>query len=163
MASIQHTVQLSCPRGFPTLRHNEVNDAVANWTSEVCNDVCTEPTLQPITGEILTGASAIREDGARLNIAVNGFWGGHYEKKFFMSKSSTHMPPQTSSKASQQRTKSTGIAKSRLMNRECGKWSTQLLHTLGDVPLWWLCKCSHCMLQEARIDAGSLTVSHLLI
>ena len=40
----------------------------------VCNDVCIEPTLQP--GETLTGASAITEDGARLDIAANGFWGG---------------------------------------------------------------------------------------
>ena len=34
---------------------------VTNWMLKVCNDDCTEPTLQPITGEIPTGASAIKE------------------------------------------------------------------------------------------------------
>ena len=51
--------------------------------SEVCHDVCIEPTLQPITGEALSGASAITEDGARLDVAANGFWGGRFERAFF--------------------------------------------------------------------------------
>ena len=42
--------------------------------SEVCHDVCIESTLQPIAGEALSGASAITEDGARLDVAANGFW-----------------------------------------------------------------------------------------
>ena len=49
----------------------------------MCQDVCTEPHLQPVTGEVLKGASAIREDGARLDIAASGFWGGRYERCFF--------------------------------------------------------------------------------
>ena len=51
--------------------------------SEVCSDVCIEPNLQPITNETLRGASAITEDGARLDIAANGFWGGRFEKAYF--------------------------------------------------------------------------------
>ena len=46
-------------------------------------DVYLEPHLQPITGETLNGASAITEDGARLDIAANGFWGSRYERCFF--------------------------------------------------------------------------------
>lgn len=34
---------------------------------------CIEPFLQPIMGESLTGASTMKEDGATLNIAANGF------------------------------------------------------------------------------------------
>ena len=49
----------------------------------MCSDVCIEPTLQPISGEPITGASAVTEDGARLDIAANGFWGGRYERAFF--------------------------------------------------------------------------------
>ena len=30
----------------------------------------------------MSGASAITEDGARLDIAANGFWGGRFEKTF---------------------------------------------------------------------------------
>ena len=94
MAAIEHPYQLrlrdsvehslSCPKGsFPSIRHNEVRDTVGSWLSEVCSDVCIEPALQPITGETLTGSSAITEDGARLDIAVNGFWGGRYERAYF--------------------------------------------------------------------------------
>ncbi len=61
-----NTPALSCPKGgFPMLRHKEVRDLTANLMSEVCHDVCIEPPLQPVTGEALSGASAIREDGAR--------------------------------------------------------------------------------------------------
>ena len=84
LSSITVEHSLSCPKGgFPSIRHNEVRDTVGCWLSEVCNDVCIEPTLQPITGETLTGASAKAEDGARLDIAANGFWGGHYERAYF--------------------------------------------------------------------------------
>ena len=80
--SVQHA--LSCPTGgFPTLRHNEVRDLTADLMAEVCHDVCTEPPLQPLTGETLTGASAISEDGARLDIAASGFWGGRHNRAFF--------------------------------------------------------------------------------
>ena len=51
--------------------------------TEVCHDVCVEPTLQPITGEVLSNATAISDDGARLDIAANGFWGGRSERAFF--------------------------------------------------------------------------------
>ena len=80
--SVQHA--LSCPKGgFPTLRHNEVRDLTANLMAEVCHDVCTEPHLQPVTGETLSGASAITADGARLDVAACGFWGGRHERAFF--------------------------------------------------------------------------------
>ena len=73
--SVEHA--LSCPKGrFPSIRHNEVRDTVADWMSEVC-------TLQPITGETLTGTSAISGDGARLDVAANGFWGGRFERAYF--------------------------------------------------------------------------------
>lgn len=51
--------------------------------SEVCTDVCIEPNLQPVTGEALNGLSSNTQDGARLDIAANGFWGGTYERTFF--------------------------------------------------------------------------------
>ena len=80
--SVEHA--LSCPKGgFPSIRHNEVRDTVGGWLSEVCSDVCIELHLQPITGDMLTGASANTEDGARLDIAANGFWGGQFERAYF--------------------------------------------------------------------------------
>ena len=70
--SVEHA--LSCPRGgFPSIQHNEIRDVTADLLTEVCNDVCIEPDLQPLTGEALTGSSSNTQDGARLDIAANGF------------------------------------------------------------------------------------------
>ena len=41
-----------------------------------------EPDLQPITDETMTAATANTSDGARLDIAMNGFWGGRFERTF---------------------------------------------------------------------------------
>lgn len=79
--SVEHA--LSCPKGgFPSIRHNEIRDLTANLLTEVCSDVCIEPEMQPVTGEVLTGATSNSQDGARLDIAVNGFWGGRSERTF---------------------------------------------------------------------------------
>ena len=71
--SVEHA--LSCPKGgFPSLRHNEVRDITASLISEVCSNVCTEPTLSPVIGESLL-PSTVCSDGAWLNVAADGFWG----------------------------------------------------------------------------------------
>ena len=75
---------LSCPKGrFPSIRHNEVRDLTATLLTEICHDVRVEPDLQPITGEVMIGSSSITQDGARLDIVANGFWGGRFEKTYF--------------------------------------------------------------------------------
>ena len=51
--------------------------------TEVCPNVRTEPELQPLTGEILSLASANREGSARLDIRVQGFWGEQWQDAFF--------------------------------------------------------------------------------
>ena len=60
-----------------------IRDLTANLLSEVCSDVQIEPDLQPLTGEILNGATSNSQDGARLDIAANGFWGGRYQQTYF--------------------------------------------------------------------------------
>ena len=80
--SIEHA--LSCPKGgFPSIRHNEIRDLTASLLTEVCTDVCIEPDLQPLTGEVLTGATSNSQAGARLDIAANGFWGGRFQRTYF--------------------------------------------------------------------------------
>jgi len=74
----------TCSKGeFPILRHNEIRDLTANLLTEVCHDVCVELDLQPLTGEVLSGSSLIGQDGARLDIAANGCWGGRHERTYF--------------------------------------------------------------------------------
>ena len=80
--TVEHA--LSCAKGgFPSIRHNEIRDLTAALLTEVCNDVSIEPGLQPVPSDTLTGATANHQDGARLDIAANSFWGGTYERTFF--------------------------------------------------------------------------------
>ena len=80
--SVDHA--LCCPTGgFPSIRHNQLRDLTAEALTEVCSDVCVEPHLQPLSGESLRYSSAIKEDGARLDIRANGFWGNRYQQAFF--------------------------------------------------------------------------------
>ena len=80
--SVEHA--LSCAMGgYPSIRHNEIRNLTATLLTEVCNDVCIEPELQPVTDEVLMGATANLQDGARLDIAANGFWGGTFERTYF--------------------------------------------------------------------------------
>ncbi len=79
--SIQHA--LSCPRGgYPSIRHNELRDITASLLKETCHGVATEPTLQPVTSETFEGASTNKQDGARLDVVVDGFWGGTFERTY---------------------------------------------------------------------------------
>ena len=80
--SVEHA--LSCAKGgYPTIRHNEIRDFTAHLMTEVCHNVAVEPHLQPLTGEALRGASSITQDGARLDVAADGFWGSRFERAFF--------------------------------------------------------------------------------
>ena len=79
------------------MRHNEVRDITATLLTEVCHGVITVPHLQPLSGESLSHRSAITEDGARLDVAMYGFWGGRFEKAFldvrvFSAQSDRHSP-----------------------------------------------------------------------
>ena len=80
--SVSHA--LTCKMGgYPAIRHNEIRDLTASLLSEVCHNVSTEPHLQPLEGEPLRGASASVENGARLDVAADGFWGSQFERAFF--------------------------------------------------------------------------------
>ena len=59
-----------------------MRDITASLLSEECHGVSTKPHLQPLSGESMSHRSAITDDGARLDIGVNGFWGGGFIKAF---------------------------------------------------------------------------------
>ena len=74
---------MNCPTGgFPIIQQNELHDFTASLLSEVCHSVSVEPHLQPLTGETFSLASAIVEDGARLDVAANGFCGSRHQMVF---------------------------------------------------------------------------------
>ena len=80
--SVEHALCCSMG-GFPTIRHNEIRDFTANAMSETCHDVCIEPPLQALTTEPLPHATSNRDDGARLDIRAQGFWGDRHRRAFF--------------------------------------------------------------------------------
>ena len=51
--------------------------------SEVCPNVATEPTLQPVSNERFVHRSANTESGARLDVRAQGFWGIHHQQAYF--------------------------------------------------------------------------------
>ena len=79
--SVEHA--LLCPKGgLPSIRHNEIRDLIAKLLTEVCSQVATEPELQPVPPDGLSLSTANVLKGARLAIAINGFWGGRSERAF---------------------------------------------------------------------------------
>ena len=75
----------TCPHGgYLTLHHNEIRDITAQLISEVCPNVATEPTLQPVTNEHFFHRSANTETGARLYVRAQGFWRIHHQQAYLM-------------------------------------------------------------------------------
>ena len=66
---------------LPSIRHNEIRDLTATLLTEVCSQVAVEPELQLVSQQDYP-ASANIQDGAPLDIAMNGFWGGRSERCF---------------------------------------------------------------------------------
>ena len=60
---------------FPSIRHNVLQDLTASLRKPVMvllqNQRCTSETFR--------AATANKQDGARLDIVANGFWGGAFE------------------------------------------------------------------------------------
>ena len=75
---------LSCSHGGYTItRHNELRNITANLLQKVCPDVQVEPTLQPLSGELLLLRSSNRDDGARLDVAATNFWTHNQQRTYF--------------------------------------------------------------------------------
>ena len=74
---------LTCPSGgYPTARHNEVRDFLADVLRSVCADVEVEPQLLCYNDETLAGRTANRSSEARLDIRARGFWSRQQEAFF---------------------------------------------------------------------------------
>ena len=80
--TVEHAFSCSCG-GFPTLRHNDIRDITASMLTEVCHNVRVEPELQPLSGEQMKYKTANVEEGARLDVRANGFWGSLHQSAFF--------------------------------------------------------------------------------
>ena len=71
--SLQHA--LDCKLGgFRTIQHNEVRDLFVDLMREAGHVVEPEPPLQKLSGEAFDYKSANKEDDARSDLKVTGFW-----------------------------------------------------------------------------------------
>ena len=87
--TVEHA--MSCPTGgFPSIRHNEIRDLTAKVLTETCHNVGIEPPLQSINDEHFRHKTANSENGARLDIAADNFWGDNGLSLTY--EYSTHMP-----------------------------------------------------------------------
>ena len=71
--TIHHAFTCPCG-GYPTARHNEVRDVVAEAMRDAIHDVEIEPHLLAFQDEDLNGKTANRSVEARLDIRARGFW-----------------------------------------------------------------------------------------
>jgi len=63
---------------------NDIQDLTADLLSEVCHDVSTEPSFQPLTGESLSLCTANCDAGAAsLDIKASGFTVGLLVSTYF--------------------------------------------------------------------------------
>ena len=82
--SFEFSHALSCPLGgFPTNRHKETRDLLADVMTEAGNSVAVEPILTPVEGRTFQHASTTTDQNARLDIVAGGVWGGRFERAFF--------------------------------------------------------------------------------
>ena len=64
------------------MRHDDIRDVTASLLQQVAHDVTIEPHLQPLTGETFRHRSAIAANGARLDVAASGVWGGRFDRTY---------------------------------------------------------------------------------
>jgi len=71
--TLQHALECKVG-GFRTIQHNEVRDVFAQVFRDAGHTVETEPLLQKLSGEGFEYKSANKDDDARSDIKVTGFW-----------------------------------------------------------------------------------------
>ena len=86
--------------GSPTIRHNGIRNITASLLTEVCNNVTTEPPLQPLSGKSMTVRFANTNDGARVDIRTRGFWNvsqdAFFDVRVFYPNASSNCSPDSS-------------------------------------------------------------------
>ena len=75
---VEHALSC-CKGGLIIRRHNEIRYVTASLQGEVTQNVEIEPSLQPLTGEVLRGRGANIEDAARVDVNCTGFWNAHQD------------------------------------------------------------------------------------
>ncbi len=68
---------------FPSTQHNELHDLTVQFLTETCLSVGIESPPQQLGDEQLRYRTDNRQDGARLDIVPESFWGRDRQNGFF--------------------------------------------------------------------------------
>ena len=79
--SLDHS-QICKTGGFIHMRHDGPKNLFAKWCGGCFRDIGLEPGLEPLSGEVFESKSAKKEDEARSDVRVRGYW-GNYRNAFF--------------------------------------------------------------------------------
>ena len=134
-----HTIPTSyhiCHMGdFPTICHNEIRDITASLLTKVCNNVATEPPLQPLSGESMTACSANTDDGAHVDIRARGFWNmsqdAFFDVRVFYPNASSNRSTDPSSVYRRHEQAKKQEYGQRIREVECGVFTPLVLSTTG--------------------------------
>ena len=127
---------MTCPSGgYPTARHNEVRDVLAEALKDAVQEIRVEPPLLPMTGEDLPGRTVNRASEARLDIAATGFW-TRQQPAFFDIRVTHPKAGITSRKEAQNQLAAHEAAKkraysARVANVDRGAFTPLVFNTLG--------------------------------
>ena len=134
---------------FRDQRHNELRELEAKLLEMVYSDVQIEPSLRPVTGEMLS-IGANKENGARLDVHARGVW--ERQRSAFFDVRVCHrnadsyrgMTPQQIYK--QHETKKKSQYSSRVMEIKYGIFTPLVFTTTGGMAD--KCRRYHCRLAE---------------
>ena len=95
------TIDLEFDRGRRSTYSKSLSDTPLYYkmqTTEVCSQVCTEPELQPVHNpDEFHLSTSNTQERARLDIAMNGFWGSRSERCFIDVRVFNPLTPSNSS------------------------------------------------------------------
>ena len=121
--------------GFPTICHNEIRDITASLLTKVCNNVATEPPLQPLSGESMTVCSANTDDRAHVDIRARGFWNmsqdAFFDVRVFYPNASSNRSTDPSSVYRRHEQAKKQEYGQRIREVECGVFTPLVLSTTG--------------------------------
>ena len=103
--------------------------------SEVCHDVCVEPTLVPLTGEVFRAKSTLTCDEARADIRAAGFWtraeDAYFDVRIFHPFASSYSSRDLADLFRQHENQKRGQYQERIVNVDGGSFTPLVFTTTG--------------------------------
>jgi hypothetical protein len=143
------------------MRHNNIRDFEANLLRQICNDVESEPPLQPLEGESIPGLVG---DEARPDVRARGFWRNGQNAFFDICVTNTNCASQSNMTAAKIYAKHEAIKKrsynQRIMQIEHGTFTPLVFSVNGGVGPE--CERFHKHIAEKIADKSGESYGHVI-